>query len=156
MCRAGPGCGIHQPNPGLLGREGIRDRPISPQSPSQNGYAERLIGTLRRECLDQMVILGEVHLRRILSGYATYYNQTRTHLALQKDALCVPKTSSGDDFGLRWQKFLIPAPEFPVLLRRKFHRKPLNLHACQLSKPLCAPKPRSALSRGESPNVSAT
>jgi Integrase core domain len=65
---------------------GIRDRPISPQSPWQNGYAERLIGTLRRECLDQMVILGEVHLRRILSGYATYYNQTRTHLALQKDA----------------------------------------------------------------------
>ena len=65
---------------------GIRDRPISPQSPWQNGYVERLIGTLRRECLDQMVIFGETHLRRILSTYAAYYNQVRTHLALQKDA----------------------------------------------------------------------
>jgi transposase InsO family protein len=65
---------------------GIRDRPISPGSPWQNGYAERLIGTLRRECLDQMVIFSEAHLRRILSAYAAYYNQARTHLALQKDA----------------------------------------------------------------------
>jgi transposase InsO family protein len=65
---------------------GIRDRPISPGSPWQNGIAERLIGTLRRECLDQMVICGEAHLRRILSAYAAYYNQGRTHLALQKDA----------------------------------------------------------------------
>jgi transposase InsO family protein len=65
---------------------GIRDRPISPGSPWQNGYAERLIGTLRRECLDQMVIFGETHLRRVLSAYAVYYNQARTHLALQKDA----------------------------------------------------------------------
>jgi transposase InsO family protein len=52
---------------------GIRDRPISPQSPWQNGYAERLIGTLRRECLDQVAIFSEAHLRRILSGYAAYY-----------------------------------------------------------------------------------
>ena len=67
-------------------RMGIRDRPISPASPWQNGYAERLIGTLRRECLDQVVIFGEAHLRRILSAYAAYYNQVGTHLALQKDA----------------------------------------------------------------------
>jgi Integrase core domain len=65
---------------------GIRDQPIAPGSPWQNGYAERLIGTLRRQCLDQMVICGETHLRRILSAYAAYYNQARTHLALQKDA----------------------------------------------------------------------
>jgi transposase InsO family protein len=65
---------------------GIRDRPISPGSPWQNGCAERLIGTLRRECLDQVVIFSEMHLRRILSAYAAYYNQARTHLALQKDA----------------------------------------------------------------------
>ncbi|MGA2566135.1 MAG: integrase core domain-containing protein [Pseudolabrys sp.] len=65
---------------------GIRDRPISPGSPWQNGYAERLIGTLRRECLDQVLIFGETHLRRILSAYAAYYNQARTHLALEKDA----------------------------------------------------------------------
>ena len=65
---------------------GIRDRPISPGSPWQNGNAERLIGTLRRDCLDQMVIFGETHLRQILSAYAAYYNQARTHLALHKDA----------------------------------------------------------------------
>jgi transposase InsO family protein len=65
---------------------GIRDRPISPGSPWQNGIAERLIGTLRRECLDHMVIFGEAHLRQILSAYAGYYNQARTHLALHKDA----------------------------------------------------------------------
>ena len=65
---------------------GIRDRPISPGSPWQNGYAERLIGTLRRECLDQMLIFGEAHLRQILTLYASYYNKSRTHLSLRKDA----------------------------------------------------------------------
>ena len=65
---------------------GIRDRPITPASPWQNGIAERLIGTLRRECLDQIVIFGEAHLRRILSAYARYYNRARPHLTLQKDA----------------------------------------------------------------------
>jgi Integrase core domain len=65
---------------------GIRDRPISPGSPWQNGYVERLIGTLRRECLDHVLIIGARHLRQILVSYATYYNQARTHLALQKDA----------------------------------------------------------------------
>jgi transposase InsO family protein len=64
----------------------IRDRPISPRSPWQNGIAERFIGTLRRECLDHMVIFSEMHLRRILSAYAAYYNQARTHLALDNDA----------------------------------------------------------------------
>ena len=65
---------------------GIRDRPIAPASPWQNGVAERLIGTLRRECLDQIVVFGEAHLRKILCAYAAYYNQARTHLALQKNA----------------------------------------------------------------------
>src|SRR4249919_1384970 len=64
---------------------GIRDRPISPRSPWQNGYAERLIGTVRRECLDRMLIFGAAHLRRILSMYAIYYNESRTHLSLNKD-----------------------------------------------------------------------
>jgi transposase InsO family protein len=65
---------------------GIRDRPISPGSPWQNGIAERLIGTVRRECLDRILIFGESQLRRVLASYAEYYNQARTHLALQKDA----------------------------------------------------------------------
>jgi transposase InsO family protein len=65
---------------------GIRDRPISPGSPWQNAYVERLIGTVRRECLDRMLVFGEAHLRQILSAYAAYYNEVRTHLALGKDA----------------------------------------------------------------------
>ena len=64
---------------------GIRDRPTSPGSPWQNPYVERLIGTVRRECLDRMLIFGESHLRQILSFYAAYYNQVRTHLALGKN-----------------------------------------------------------------------
>jgi transposase InsO family protein len=65
---------------------GIRDRPISPRSPWQNPYVERLIGTVRRECLDRVLVFGEAHLRQILSSYAAYYNEVRTHLALGKDA----------------------------------------------------------------------
>src|SRR6267142_1778826 len=65
---------------------GIRDKPIAPASPWQNGFAERLIGSLRRECLDPIIVLGEEHLRRILKNYAAYYNGVRTHRALQKDA----------------------------------------------------------------------
>jgi len=64
---------------------GIRDRPISPRSPWQNAYVERLIGTLRSECLDHVLIFGEKHLRRVLTAYCVYYNETRTHLGLSKD-----------------------------------------------------------------------
>lgn len=65
---------------------GIRDRPTSPRSPWQNGYAERLIGSDRRECLDYVVVFGEKHLRHVLQSYMNYYNETRTHLSLDKDA----------------------------------------------------------------------
>jgi transposase InsO family protein len=65
---------------------GIRDRSISPRSPWQNPYVERLIGTLRRECLDHVLIFGERHLHRILAAYSSYYNETRSHLGLSKDA----------------------------------------------------------------------
>ena len=65
---------------------GIRDRPIAPGSPWQNGYAERLIGTIRRECVDHLIVFGEAHLRRILREYAAYYNGSRTHRALNQDA----------------------------------------------------------------------
>jgi transposase InsO family protein len=65
---------------------GIRDKPIAAASPWQNGFAERLIGSIRRECLDHIVVLGEVHLRRILRNYRDYYNQIRTHRSLDKDA----------------------------------------------------------------------
>jgi transposase InsO family protein len=65
---------------------GIRDRPTSPRSPWQNAYAERLIGSIRRECLDHIVVFGERHLRHVLLSYMDYYNGTRTHLSLNKDA----------------------------------------------------------------------
>ena len=60
---------------------GIRDN-----SPWQNGFAERLIGSIRRECSDHVIVLGEEHLRRILKSYADYYNGVRTHRSLNKDA----------------------------------------------------------------------
>jgi transposase InsO family protein len=65
---------------------GIRDRPIAPRSPWQNGYVERAIGSIRRECLDHMIVWSEAHLRRVLKEYTFYYNAARTHLGLQKDA----------------------------------------------------------------------
>ncbi len=65
---------------------GIRDKPTASASPWQNGFAERLIGSIRRECLDHVIVLGEAHLRRILKSYAHYYNGVRTHRSLNKDA----------------------------------------------------------------------
>src|SRR5712672_1357060 len=65
---------------------GIRDKPTAPASSWQNGFAERLIGSIRRECVDHIIVLGEVHLRQILKSYARYYNDIRTHRSLNKDA----------------------------------------------------------------------
>jgi transposase InsO family protein len=65
---------------------GIRDKPTAPASPWQNGYAERLIGSIRRECVDHIIVLGEAHLRRTLKCCADYYNGVRTHRSLNKDA----------------------------------------------------------------------
>jgi transposase InsO family protein len=65
---------------------GIRDKPTAPASPWQNGFAERLIGSIRRECVDHFIVLSEAHLRRILRLYARYYNDIRTHRSLDKEA----------------------------------------------------------------------
>jgi transposase InsO family protein len=65
---------------------GIRDKPIAPGSPWQNGFAERLIGSIRRECVDHVVVLCEAHLRQILAKYSAYYNELGTHRSLDKDA----------------------------------------------------------------------
>ena len=67
----------------------VRGASISTKTSSagwQNGFAERLIGSIRRECVDHIVVLGEAHLRRILQTYAGYYNKIRTHRSLDKDA----------------------------------------------------------------------
>ena len=58
----------------------------SPSSPWQNPYAERLIGSIRRECLDHVIVLSQAHLRRVLARFVSYYHGSRTHLSLEKDA----------------------------------------------------------------------
>jgi transposase InsO family protein len=65
---------------------GIRDHPTAPRLPWQNGHVERLIGSIRRESLDHLVVFDEAQLRRVLRNYASYYNQVRTHLSLDKNA----------------------------------------------------------------------
>ena len=65
---------------------GIRDRPTMPHSPWQNGYVERAIGSIRRECLDHVIVANAAHLRRVLQAYADCYNNDRTHLSLPNDA----------------------------------------------------------------------
>src|SRR5437899_9585073 len=65
---------------------GISEVQTAPHSPWQNPCAERLIGSIRRECLDHVLVLGESHLRRILARYFSYFHRARTHLALDKDA----------------------------------------------------------------------
>ena len=65
---------------------GIREILTAPESPWQNPYAERVIGSIRRECLDHLIILGERHLRSILSDYVNYYNVSRPHLSLERNA----------------------------------------------------------------------
>jgi hypothetical protein len=65
---------------------GIQNRPTSPRSPWQNAYAGQLIGSIRRECVDHIVVFGERHLRRVLLSYMDHHDETRTHLSLNKDA----------------------------------------------------------------------
>ena len=65
---------------------GITEVVTAPRSPWQNPYAEGLIGSIRRQCVDHLVVLGEAHLCRMLSRYGDYYNEVRTHLSLSKNA----------------------------------------------------------------------
>jgi transposase InsO family protein len=65
---------------------GMRDVVTTPASPWENAYAERVIGSFRRECLDRIIVVNERHLRRILKEYLIYYHEHRTHLGLNKDA----------------------------------------------------------------------
>ena len=62
---------------------GIEDHPTAARSPWQNRYAERLIGSIRRECPDHILVFGEAHLSRILAAYISYYNELRTHLSVR-------------------------------------------------------------------------
>ena len=70
----------------VIGNFGLEDKPTAIHSPWQNGHCERVIGTLRRECLDHMIILNEKHLCSVLNKYVDYYNNDRTHMSLAKDS----------------------------------------------------------------------
>jgi transposase InsO family protein len=83
---------------------GIRDKPTAPASPWPNGFAERLIGSIRRECVDHIIVLGEVHLRRVLQSYADYYNSVRTHRSLNKDA---PVSRPVQRTGVIWSRAIL-------------------------------------------------
>jgi len=65
---------------------GIEEVVTAPRSPWQNPYAERLIGSIRRECLDHVIVLNEAHMRRILASYFAYYHESRAHLSLERNA----------------------------------------------------------------------
>jgi hypothetical protein len=65
---------------------GIREAISAPSSPWQNPYVERVIGSMRSECLNHVIVVNKTHLRRILAGYLAYYEQSRTHFSLNKDA----------------------------------------------------------------------
>ena len=93
---------------------GIRDKPTAPASPWQNGFAERLIGSIRRECADHFIVLGEAHLRRILRSYARYYNTIRTHWSLDKDAPVyrpIQRTGIINSHAILGAMIVVPLPE---------------------------------------------
>jgi putative transposase len=70
---------------GILSNHRITGVVTAPRAPWQNAYVERLIGSIRRECLDHAVVVNERHLRRVLFWYVDYYSCSRTHLSLDKD-----------------------------------------------------------------------
>jgi Integrase core domain len=74
----------------ILAGNGTRVIKAPARSPKANSFAERFVGTLRRECLDHVLILGERHLRNVLAEYARHYNGHRPHQSLQQEALAAP------------------------------------------------------------------
>jgi transposase InsO family protein len=92
----------------------------APRSPWQNAYVERIIGSIRRECLDHVIVFDEHHLRRVLSAYFEYHHRSRTHLSLGKDC---PEPRS-----------VQPSLQAPLL---PFHRSP----ACTIATSVAQPEP---------------
>lgn len=77
---------------------GMREVLTAPRSPWQNAYVERFIGSVRRECLDHVIVVTANGLRRVLRAYIQYYEQSRTHLSLNKDAP-IPRAIAAPDDG---------------------------------------------------------
>jgi putative transposase len=91
---------------------GLTSVRTAPRSPWQNPYVERVIGSIRRECLDHVIVFNERHLRRVLRAYGTYYQRSRTHLALGKDT---PEARAIDPVGSGW---IVARPEVGGLHHR--------------------------------------
>jgi Integrase core domain len=137
--------------PQRLRAMGIRDRPISPKSPWQNGCSERLIGSIRRDCLDHVVVFGKRHLRHLLNSYEKYYNEARTHLSLQKDApipravqtvgrtLAVPVLGADCTINISERKFPTGTP-IPREANRRFRLSSITGVPCR--RVLSARRPR--------------
>jgi transposase InsO family protein len=108
---------------------GIEEVPISARSPWQNPYVERVIGSIRRECLDHIIILSERHLLRVLRGYLEYYHGSRTHPGLEKDCP-VPRGGEPHDLG--------PVLEEPMVggLHHRYSRRAArpssSIHQCDV------------------------
>ena len=98
---------------------GIRDKPTTPASPWQNGFAERLIGSIRRECVDHIIVLGEAHLRQILQSYTRYYtgHWTKMHRSLAKFS-----ESEASNHMSSWADFTITMPELKFSVHTGLHR----------------------------------
>jgi putative transposase len=91
---------------------GIREVLTAPQSPWQNPYVERLIGSIRPECLDHVIVFNQTCVPRVLKPYFKYYEQTRTHLSLEKDAP-IPRRIQPPELGK-----VVELPEVGGLLHR--------------------------------------
>jgi transposase InsO family protein len=104
----------------VLGLEEVR---IAPRSPWQSPYVERLIGSVRRECLDHVIVLNQAHLHRLLRSCFSYYHRVRTHLSLDKDApdlaRCRDQQKERSSALMKWAAFIIATrgwqPENPTL-----------------------------------------
>ena len=108
---------------------GIAEVICSPASPWQNPYAERVIGSIRRECLDHVIVFGEAHLRRLIFAYVAYYHRSRTHLGLGKDTPDGrPSNRQAPDGSSRFPKSVVSIPDTSVA-RRKRHVPSLTVES---------------------------
>ena len=108
---------------------GIAEVICSPASPWQNPYAERVIGSIRRECLDHVIVFGEAHLRRLISAYVAYYHRSRTHLGLGKDTPDGrPSNRQAPDGSSRFPKSVVSITDTSVA-RRKRHVPSLTVES---------------------------
>lgn len=122
---------------------GVEEIVTAARSPWQNQYAERLIGSLRRDCLDHVIVLDEVHLRRVLARYFEYYNETRCHLSLQGDTRA-PRAVQGPESDGSAPKLPLARGEFAVLVgRHREDHSPVRDKAYDALAPRRSPRRRS-------------